>query len=92
MKPKPRSAFHIFKVPVAILFPLFQPQLNQTMMATAAEPVAHRKAAATVGGGPESILQRHLRVASERSRLVGLLPGKPPSDIGRMLSEEHARA
>src|SRR6266404_4131083 len=35
MKPKPRSAFRIFKVPVAILFPVFQPQLNQTMMATA---------------------------------------------------------
>src|SRR5258708_9597038 len=37
-----------------------QPQLDQTQMATAAEPVAHRNAAATVGGGPEAILQRQL--------------------------------
>jgi len=44
------------------------------MMATAAEPVAHRKAAATVGGGPESILQRHLRVASERPGLSVCCP------------------
>ena len=30
MKPKPRSAFHIFKVPVAIaLFSLFEPELDQ---------------------------------------------------------------
>jgi hypothetical protein len=29
MNPKPRSAFHVFNVPAGILFPLFQPDLDQ---------------------------------------------------------------
>jgi hypothetical protein len=48
MKPKPRSAFHIFSLPAAILFSLFQPQLDQAAECGRAHGI--------VGRGPSPIV------------------------------------